>query len=141
MMRMVAMAGGAVAALSLAAPVSAPAPPGHDLYQKHCAVCHGAEARGDGPWADVLAYRPADLTRIAIRARGEFPVGRVRDIIDGRKPMKGRFPSGMPVWGDAFKNAEDGYSESGVREKVSALAEYLRTIQGPAADRRADDKP
>ena len=35
----------------------------------------------------------------------------------------------MPVWGDAFKNADTGYDDRRVKEKVRAVVEYLRTIQ------------
>jgi mono/diheme cytochrome c family protein len=35
---------------------------GAPLYVKNCAVCHGAEGRGDGPLAGKLPIRPADLT-------------------------------------------------------------------------------
>jgi putative copper resistance protein D len=35
---------------------------GSPLYAQNCAVCHGAGGRGDGPLADKLPIRPADLT-------------------------------------------------------------------------------
>jgi putative copper resistance protein D len=35
---------------------------GQTLYRTHCASCHGATARGDGPAAAGLLKRPADLT-------------------------------------------------------------------------------
>ncbi len=35
---------------------------GAPLYAEHCAACHGAEGRGDGPLAGELPIRPADLT-------------------------------------------------------------------------------
>ncbi|MGB6518881.1 MAG: copper homeostasis membrane protein CopD [Candidatus Cybelea sp.] len=35
---------------------------GAPLYAQNCAVCHGAEGRGDGPLAGKLSIRPADLT-------------------------------------------------------------------------------
>lgn len=34
---------------------------GRELYGRHCAVCHGPEARGDGPQAFLLNPRPVDL--------------------------------------------------------------------------------
>jgi putative copper resistance protein D len=34
---------------------------GQRLFAEHCAVCHGARGRGDGPAADSLLQRPADL--------------------------------------------------------------------------------
>jgi putative copper export protein/mono/diheme cytochrome c family protein len=35
---------------------------GADLFAAHCASCHGAEARGDGPVGASLTTMPADLT-------------------------------------------------------------------------------
>lgn len=35
---------------------------GASLYRRHCAVCHGADGRGDVPAATALAVRPPDLT-------------------------------------------------------------------------------
>jgi mono/diheme cytochrome c family protein len=45
---------------------------GRDLYNKHCALCHGDSGRGDGPVAKLHAKRtsrpPHDLTDAAIQA-------------------------------------------------------------------------
>ncbi len=38
---------------------------GRDLFQKDCAICHGAEGKGDGPAAAGLPKRPKDLGRLA----------------------------------------------------------------------------
>lgn len=35
---------------------------GQAVFSAHCANCHGAAGRGDGPRAAILALRPADLT-------------------------------------------------------------------------------
>ena len=35
----------------------------------------------------------------------------------------------MPVWGDAFKNADTNYDDKRVREKVRSIVEYLKTLQ------------
>jgi copper transport protein len=34
---------------------------GQELYQQNCVICHGLNARGDGPLAATLNPRPADL--------------------------------------------------------------------------------
>ena len=36
---------------------------GAALYRANCALCHGADGRGDGPAAASLTIRPADLTQ------------------------------------------------------------------------------
>ena len=38
---------------------------GRRLFEQNCAVCHGAEGRGDGVAAGSLRERPDDLSRIA----------------------------------------------------------------------------
>ena len=59
---------------------------GRSLFGKNCAVCHGAEGRGDGPAAAALQQRPDDLGRIA--PPPIFPDGVVAyRIINGVKTM------------------------------------------------------
>ena len=104
---------------------------GGQTFMTRCAVCHGMAARGDGPLADSLRVRPPDLTLLAQRAGG-YSEDTVRRIIDGRKPVKGHGGPDMPVWGDAFKAAPDGFSDASVRERIGGVVEYLRSIQAPA---------
>ena len=98
-------------------------------FRMHCAGCHGAEGKGDGPLADSLRFHPADLTLIARRHGGSFPTEKVVRIIDGRDPLKGHGGPDMPVWGDAFKNADTNYDDKRVREKIHWVVEYLMTLQ------------
>jgi mono/diheme cytochrome c family protein len=98
-------------------------------FRTHCASCHGVDAKGEGPLAENLHFRPPDLTLIARRNGGSFPTERVYRIVDGRSPLKGHGGPDMPVWGDAFKNADTGYDEAAVKAKLHSVVEYLRTIQ------------
>lgn len=41
---------------------------GREVYQAHCASCHGATGRGDGPAASALTPRPSDLANGAALA-------------------------------------------------------------------------
>jgi len=41
-------------------------------FARYCAECHGPEGRGDGPMAERLHPRPANLRVIARRSGGEF---------------------------------------------------------------------
>jgi mono/diheme cytochrome c family protein len=75
------------------------------LYQEHCAVCHGAKAKGNGPIAPVLLVQPADLTTLVARHGGVFPLERVASRIDGRDPLVSH-GSDMPVYGDFFEGRD-----------------------------------
>jgi mono/diheme cytochrome c family protein len=101
-------------------------------YRTYCASCHGLDAKGDGPLAESLRFRPADLTLIAKRNGGEFPAEKVQRIVDGRSPVKGHGGPEMPVWGDAFRNAETGYDDAQVREKIRGVVDYLKSLQASA---------
>src|SRR5262245_45483310 len=106
--------------------------PGEDgwtVFRMNCAVCHGTSARGDGPLADALRFRPADLTLIAKHNRGKFPTPTVRRIIDGREPVKGHGGTDMPVWGDAFKRSAGGFSDEAVKLRIDAIVAHLKSIQ------------
>lgn len=42
---------------------------GKALYDKHCAVCHGPQGRGDGPEAPFLSPRPSSLISAGTSAK------------------------------------------------------------------------
>jgi mono/diheme cytochrome c family protein len=102
---------------------------GGALFRTYCGSCHGTDAKGDGPLADSLRIRPADLTLIARHDKGQFDADKVYRIIDGRKPVKGHGGSDMPVWGDAFKRSGGGYGEEAVKARIDAIVDHLRSIQ------------
>jgi mono/diheme cytochrome c family protein len=98
-------------------------------FRTHCATCHGADGKGEGPLAVNLRFQPPDLTLIAKRNGNEFPAEKIQRIVDGRKPLAGHGGPDMPIWGDAFRNAETGYEDARVKEKIRLVVEYLRTLQ------------
>jgi mono/diheme cytochrome c family protein len=57
---------------------------GKNEFLQSCASCHGASGKGDGPVANSLSPRPADLTKLSEANNGVFPVLRVHEVIDGR---------------------------------------------------------
>ena len=94
----------------LAAPATAQDAPGNseagaDLFADYCAACHGMAAAGDGPLADLLTVAPADLTLLAERFGGTFPVFHVAQRIDGRDPLLAHGGE-MPVFGPLFQGRE-----------------------------------
>ena len=102
---------------------------GGSIFRTYCASCHGQEAKGDGPLADNLRVRPPDLTLIARSNKGTFDADEVYRIIDGRKPVKGHGGADMPVWGDAFRQSRDGYSEESVKARIEAIVRHLKSVQ------------
>jgi mono/diheme cytochrome c family protein len=102
---------------------------GRRLFTAYCSSCHGLGARGDGPAADSLRVRPADLTQLMKGTDGAFVAERVRASIDGRdRNIKAHGSIEMPVWGDAFKRRED-LNEDAIKARIDALVNYLRSIQ------------
>jgi mono/diheme cytochrome c family protein len=108
-------------------PDTAVAQSGRDLFATYCASCHGIGGRGDGPAAEELRRRPADLTQFAKRNGGVFNGARIHSIVDGRA-VKAHGTMEMPVWGDAFK-WRDGLPEGGITIRIDALVRYLESIQ------------
>jgi mono/diheme cytochrome c family protein len=102
---------------------------GAQIYRVHCATCHGTTGKGDGPMAPRLRILPPDLTLLARRNGGKYPFDKIHRIIDGRAPVPGHGGGEMPIWGDAFLDAREGYSEEKVRERISQVVHYLASIQ------------
>jgi len=104
---------------------------GRSSFEKHCATCHGLTARGGGPSAKALKTPPGDLTRIASKRGGSFPIDELAAFIDGRTLPLAHGSREMPIWGATFSRGflgvETGDEVS--RGRVLALLEYLRTLQ------------
>lgn len=101
---------------------------GDNLYRAYCASCHGEDAKGDGPMAAWLKVPPSDLTRIAARNGGKFPLERMDRIISGEEPLlSGHGTRAMPVWGPVFSQVTRDQDLGRVR--IDNLARYLRDIQ------------
>lgn len=98
-------------------------------YRANCARCHGETGQGDGPLAAQLATLPLDLTRLAGRNGDKYPFDKVYRIIDGRSPVKGHGGGDMPVWGDVFLEAREGYDREKVREKITQLVHFVASLQ------------
>ncbi len=94
---------------------------GKRAYLIYCSNCHGPDATGNGPTAQLLTVPPSDLTLLYRQEDEDFPYGRVYHAIDGRKAVKGHGARDMPIWGDAFGG------ERAIR--INELAHYLETLQ------------
>lgn len=106
---------------------------GAELYQRHCATCHGIEAKGDGPMRPALLLQPPNLRELARRNDGTFPIVRVVSRIDGRDPLVSH-GSPMPVYGWYFEGEDTALkAETGqpilTSKPVVDLMGYLQSIQ------------
>jgi universal stress protein A len=107
--------------------------PGAEVFRTYCASCHGTTARGDGPLANAMSRKPANLTEIAKRNGGQFPPDLVFRTIDGRQPVRGHGGPDMPVWGDAFARSREAGDADRVKAVINSLVVYLESIQLRAA--------
>ena len=107
---------------------------GANEYHMSCAVCHGADGKGNGPMVKALTVKPSDLTQLSKNNHGAFPFLKVFQTIDGRTQVDGHGTREMPIWGARYEaQAGDKYGPYGgeviVRGRVLALVYYLETIQ------------
>lgn len=123
-----------LAGLSAAPLLAQDAEHGRALFQTHCATCHGADADGQGPLAPALVLQPVDLTTLASRNGGAFPLERVINRIDGTDPLVSH-GSPMPVFGPYF----DGVANTPMKlpngqpilvsQPIADLVGYLQSLQ------------
>jgi mono/diheme cytochrome c family protein len=113
-------------------------------YLSSCAACHGVDGNGKGPLSVELRSQPTDLTLLAKRNSGAFPVNAIYEVIDGRKSIKAQGTGEMPIWGFRYapspnqalsSTASDQYfnlsydPELVARSRVLAVVDYLNRIQ------------
>ena len=105
-----------------------PAGAGGEMYLNYCASCHGRDGTGSGPVSPALKARTTDLTTLAKRNNGEFPVERVKATIRGDLLVVAHGPKDMPVWGPWFRYLGGGsHAEATVR--IDNLTRYIESLQ------------
>jgi mono/diheme cytochrome c family protein len=92
---------------------------GQALYEINCAICHGATGKGDGPLAESLARKPADLSAMNAAQLSEGEIFMV--LTNGVRIGPGR-KGGMPA----------------LRENLSIadrwdVVNYVRSLQQPGS--------
>ena len=114
------------------APISYTSPAsGEQMYVRYCAVCHGVDAKGNGPAAPALQPHPADLTALTRTNNGKFPALRVSDAILGDASSSAHGNREMPDWGSLFTSL--GRNRPGtqyeVQLRVANLNRYVKSMQ------------
>ncbi len=124
----------ALATMAAAALAQPKADLGKREYETKCAVCHGVDGRGLGPYAEQLKRKLPDLTLLARNNGGVFPASRTYETIEGAG--KGHGTRDMPVWGIDYTIQaaevlpELPYNQAAyIRTRITALLEYLNQLQ------------
>lgn len=108
--------------LSQTSPVSA-----NQMFATYCAVCHGPDGRGNGPAAAALKTQPTNLTQLAAKNDGNYPVLQVMGILSS-KDSATHGSQEMPMWGDLFKSLGTGDRDL-VHLRLVNLTAYIQSIQ------------
>jgi len=87
---------------------------GREIFQKHCALCHGADAKGTGQLAATLPRKPANLTDCRLTA--EDPVEVIQGVIRHGGSYVSRSPV-MPAWQGTLSEAE-----------IADVAAYVKSL-------------
>lgn len=101
---------------------------GQEMYKTYCAVCHGTDAKGNGPAADALKVPPPDMTTLAERNGGKYPALKVSAIIRGEEVLAAHGSKDMPIWGHLFWSMSGGH-EAEVQQRVANLNKYIESLQ------------
>jgi len=121
---------------------------GETEYQSSCGACHGIDGKGNGPLAEQLKKAPPDLTMLAKKNRGVFPLNAVYESVDGRQEIKSHGTRDMPVWGYRYTPSPNLSSsqafdprpseqyldlsydpEAIIRSRILAVIDYLYRVQ------------
>lgn len=104
-------------------------------FETNCASCHGTNGKGNGPLGELLRRSPPDLTLLAQKNQGVFPMDRLYEVVDGANvPSHGS--RDMPIWGRDYRVKDAEYyfetpynADAMVRGRILALLEYINRLQ------------
>ncbi|EEW25115.1 cytochrome c family protein [Rhodobacter ferrooxidans] len=108
-----------------------PLPTGAEDFVAYCAACHGTTGVGDGEVAATMPKPPANLTRIAARNGGQFPMARVMSKIWGYAQKDGVvMPQFSPLLDSDLVLFDSGDGiQTPTPLRLVQLAEHLKTLQ------------
>ncbi len=107
-------------------------------FNTYCALCHGADGKGGGPFSGLVNKKVPDLTVLSKNNGGVFPFDSTFEIVSGARDMPGHGTREMPIWGDHYKEKAPqdlgpyfapADVSSYVRGKILALIGYISTLQ------------
>jgi len=107
---------------------NAPSNSGKEMFNSYCSVCHGLDAKGNGPAASAMKTAPSDLTLLAQKNGGKYPSSHVAAIIRGQAGTPSHGSQDMPIWGPLFSSISQGH-EGQVQQRITNLVSYVDTLQ------------
>jgi len=102
-------------------------PSGLQLYNQHCAACHGKDLKGNGPAPPPFDHTP-DLTTLSKRHGGQFPDAYVTNALQNGVEISAHGPAEMPIWGTTFKESEK-LDHAQITARIANLVGYLKSHQ------------
>jgi mono/diheme cytochrome c family protein len=87
---------------------------GQEMYASYCAVCHGANATGNGPAQSALKTPATDL--------------HVSSVLRGDAELAAHGSKDMPVWGPLFRNLSQGH-DAEVQQRIANINSYIESLQ------------
>ena len=105
-----------------------PSQSGKEMFNSYCAVCHGKDAKGNGPAASAMKTPPTDLTVLAKNSGGKYPAAHVAAVIRGQAITPSHGSQDMPVWGPLFSSISQG-REGQIQQRITNLVSYIDGLQ------------
>jgi mono/diheme cytochrome c family protein len=102
---------------------------GKQLYVSYCAMCHGTDAKGGGPFSPQLRAWPPDLTQLAKKNNGTYPAMHVSEMVDGEFGKASAHGSReMPIWGPVFRSMAHGHNDN-AQLRINSIVKYVESLQ------------
>ena len=107
---------------------NAPSNSGKEMFNSYCAVCHGKDAKGNGPAASAMKTAPTDLTTLAQKEGGKYPAAHVAAVLRGQASTPSHGSQDMPIWGPLFSSLSQG-RQGMVQQRITNLVSYIEGLQ------------
>ena len=107
---------------------STPSNSGKEMFNSYCAVCHGKDAKGNGPAASAMKTAPTDLTTLAQKEGGKYPAAHVAAVLRGQASTPSHGSQDMPIWGPLFSSLSQG-RQGMVQQRITNLVTYIEGLQ------------
>ena len=103
---------------------------GQEMFNSYCAVCHGKDAKGNGPAVGALKVPPPDLTTLSQRHDGKYPTMYVESVLKfGAENFPAHGTKDMPIWGPLLGSISGGINAPQTTQRIYNLNQYIESLQ------------